>query len=98
MVTKINLQQTTLDTGCRMIHEHIKIVRRARHPRPHQEPTRETDFREFDNSEKEERTDIYSEVARELREQKQEIREQKQEINELRKVARELREQKPEMK
>ena len=83
---KINLQQTTLDTGFRTIYKHIKLVCRARRPIPPQEPTRETDFGDSDNIKKEERADVPAEVARELCEQKQGILEQKQENKELRKA------------
>ena len=86
VVKKNSLQQTTLDTSFRTIPKHIELMRRAGHPSPPQEPTRETDFGDSDNSEKEERIDIPTEVVRELREQKQEICGQKQEIKEPRKA------------
>ena len=75
VVIKINLQQTSLDTGYRAIHKYIELLIRGNNvTHPQESSVVEANFLDYENCKHEESQEISVAIDKMLREQKKEIK------------------------
>lgn len=75
VVIKINLQQTSLDTGYRAIHKYIELLIRGNNvTHPQESSVVEANFLDYENCKHEESQEISVAIEKMIREQKKEIK------------------------